>query len=76
MLEQRWALLDGSLYGSNYINLEGLFLGDSLVSTDGKVLVYDEGIKLGSTGGKVLGTIIVNMMESHLRLILKQIWAL
>ena len=26
ILEQNWALLDGSLDGSNYVNLEGLFL--------------------------------------------------
>ena len=30
-------------------------------STDGKVLGYDEGIKLGSTDGKVFGTILGNV---------------
>ena len=38
--------LAGSFDGSNYCKLEGLLLGESLVSTDGKVLVSDEGIKL------------------------------
>ena len=51
----------GSLYGStDYSNdgkLEGLFLGGSLGYTDGKVLYSDEGIKLGSTDGKFIGTI-------------------
>ena len=32
-----------------------------MVSTDGKVLGSDEGIKLGSTYGEVLGTILVNL---------------
>ena len=30
----------------------------TFVSTDSKVLGSDEGIKLGSTGGKLLGTIL------------------
>ena len=30
-------------------------------STDGKVIVSDEGIKLGSTDGKVIANIIVNV---------------
>ena len=33
--------LYGSLHGSNDGNLEGLFLVDSLVSSDGKVLGFD-----------------------------------
>ena len=36
-------------------------IGCSLVSTDDKVLCSDEGIKLGSTDGKVLGNILVNV---------------
>ena len=36
-------------------------IGVSLISTDGKVLGYDEGIKLGSTYGKVYGPILVNV---------------
>ena len=61
----------GSLYGSfdssNYVKLEGLFIGDSLGSTDGKpglsdgkVLCSDECIKLGLFDGEVLGTILGN----------------
>ena len=38
-------------------------LGDSLVFTDGKVLGYDEGIKLGSTHGKLLATIFADVDE-------------
>ena len=36
-------------------------LGDSLGPTDGKVLDYDEGIKLGLFDDEVLGTILVNV---------------
>ena len=36
-------------------------IGDSSVSTSGKVLDSDEGIKVGSTVGKVLGIIHVNL---------------
>ena len=36
-------------------------LVDSLGYTDGKALVSDEGIKLVSTDGKVIGTIIGNV---------------
>ena len=36
-------------------------LGDSLVSTGGKVRGSDEGIKPGCTDSKVLGTILVNL---------------
>ena len=38
--------------------LEGLFIRDSLGSTDGKVLGSDEGTKLVSTNGKLLSSII------------------
>ena len=41
--------------------LEGLLLGDSLGYTDRKLLGSDEGIKLLSTDGKMLGTIRVNV---------------
>ena len=43
-------------------------------SIDGKVLGSDEGIKLGSTYGKVVGTILDVYMESHFVLILEHIW--
>ena len=36
-------------------------LGESLVYTDGKLFGSDEGIRLGSTDGKVLGTILGNV---------------
>ena len=36
-------------------------LGDLLGLSDGKVLVSNEGIKLVSTDGKVLGTILINV---------------
>ena len=38
-------------------------IGGSLVSTDGKVLSSDKGIKLGSTYGRVLGIVIENIGE-------------
>ena len=38
--------LDGSFDASNDDNIEGLLLGYSLVSDDGKVIGSDEGIKL------------------------------
>ena len=41
--------LDRSFYGSNYENISGLLLGDSLRYTDGKVLGSDESIKLHFT---------------------------
>ena len=44
--------------------------------TDGKVFGSDECIRLGSSDGKLLGTIIGNFMEAHLGLILKQSWTL
>ena len=40
------------------------------------MLGYDEGIKLGLSGGKVLGTIIGNVDEITLGLMLEQIWDL
>ena len=46
---------------SNDGKLEGLFIGDSLVFTGGKVLGSDKGIKMGSTDAEVLGVILVNV---------------
>ena len=51
--------LDGSFDCFNDAKYEGLLLGGSLVSIHGKSFGFDEGIKLGSTGGKVLVTIVV-----------------
>ena len=51
-------------------------LGDSLRYIYGKLLGFDEGIKLGYTDGKLIGTILVMYMESHLECMLQQIWAL
>ena len=55
----------GSLYlsfdGSNGGQLKGLLSEDSLGSTDGKVLDFDEGTKLRSTIGKFLGTVLGNV---------------
>ena len=53
--------LDGSIGGSNYVNIEVLFLGYSMVYIDSKVLVSDEGIKLRISYGKVLGNILGNV---------------
>ena len=53
--------LYGLFDGSNDGNIEGLLLGDSLGSTDVKVLGSDEVIKLGLSGGKVFVTIIGNV---------------
>ena len=53
--------LYGSFDGSIDVKAEELFLGDSLGSTDNKVLGSDEGIKLGSSGGKLLVIIPVNV---------------
>ena len=53
--------LDQCFDGSNDGSFEWLFLEDSLVSTDGKVLGSDEGISLSPTDGKVLGTIPGNV---------------
>ena len=52
--------LNGSFDGSNDGKFEKLLLVESLVSTDGKVLGSDEGIKLGYTDVKVIGTILGN----------------
>ena len=38
-------------------------LGDSLGSTDSKMLGSDEGIKLRSADGKVFGNVLVNVDE-------------
>ena len=46
---------DGSFDGSNDGELKSLSLVNSLRSTDGKVLGYDEDIKMWLTGSKVLG---------------------
>ena len=53
--------LDGYLDGFKYNKLEGLWFTDSLVPTDSKVPGSDEGIKLVSKDGKVLGNILVNV---------------
>ena len=50
--------MDGSFDGYDDGKFEGLFLGGSLVSTDDKALGSNEGIKLGSTDVKFLGTIL------------------
>ena len=65
--------LNGSFDGSNDGNIGRLLIVDSFGTTDGKVLVSDEGIKLGSTDGKVLDTRHGNMyMDSHFGLMLEQ----
>ena len=55
----------GSLYiyfaGSNYGELGGVFLGGSHKTTGGKLLCSDESVKLGLSGGKMLGTILGNI---------------
>ena len=48
---------DGSYDGKYSV----LLLGDSLVSTDGKVIGYYEVIKLGLSYGKLFGNIFVNV---------------
>ena len=50
--------LDGPFDGSNYCKLEGLFIEESLGSTSIKVLVFDEGIKMGLSDVKAIGTIL------------------
>ena len=60
--------LDVLFDGSCYRKRGGLFLGASLVSTDVKVLGYDEGIKLVLYGGKLLGTVLGNVYETILGL--------
>ena len=53
--------LDGSYDGSNDNQAEDLLLGDSLISTDGKVLGSYELIKLGLSYGGVIFTILGNI---------------
>ena len=53
--------LDGSLDGYNYVNIEILLLKGSRLFTDRKVIGSDEGIKLRSTYGEVIGTILGNI---------------
>ena len=53
--------LDGSFDRSNDSNIEGLLLGDSMGCTDGKVLGYNEGIRVVTTDSKVFVTIIGNV---------------
>ena len=55
--------LDVSFEGSNDGKFEGLLIGVSLVSTDGKVLVSDEGIIMRLSDSKVLGNIPGNIDE-------------
>ena len=50
--------LDGLFDCPNDVNIEGLLTGDSLVYTEGKVIGSNKGIKLGLSGGKVIGTIL------------------
>ena len=59
----RVGLLDVSFDSSNCGKLEGLFLGDSLGYTYGKVLGSHEVIKMVLSDGKVLGTILGNLYE-------------
>ena len=61
MLEQRWALQMKLFDGSNDLKLEGLLIGDSLVYTDGKVLVSGEGTKLGLFYVELFDTILGNV---------------
>ena len=53
--------LDLSFDGSNDGKLERLFLGDTVRSTDGKVLDPDKDVNQGLSDGKVFGTIIGNV---------------
>ena len=50
--------IDGPFDGSDDRKVEIIFLGDSLGSTDGKILSSDEGIKLVSTDSKVVCNIL------------------
>ena len=67
-VERELGSLDGSFNCYNGSKPEGLFLRDSLGSTDGKVIVSDEGIKLVTTDSKVLGTLLENVDGITLRL--------
>ena len=53
-VERDLGYLDGSFDGSNDGKLEGFLLEDLVGSTDDKVLVFDEGIKLVYTDSTVL----------------------
>ena len=68
--------LDEYFDGSNDFKIEELLHGDSMVYTDGKVHGSDESIKLVSTDGKVIGTILGNIDIIKPGLTLKQRWAL
>ena len=57
-IETYMVSLDGYFDSYNDGKFEGLLIGDSLESTYGKVFGSNEGIKLGSTDGEVLGIII------------------
>ena len=57
--------LDGSLDGYNDVNLEVLLLGCSLGSSDCKLLVSGECIKLGSNYGKLIGNILAKCRYNH-----------
>ena len=53
--------LEGYFDVSNDDKVEGLYLGDSMKSTDGGLLGYDEAIKLGLSDGKVIYNIHGNV---------------
>ena len=57
--------LDGSFDSYNDGNIEVLLLGCSMGSSDCKLLVSGECIKLGSNDGKVLGNIIAKCRYNH-----------
>ena len=61
MIGKQLGYLDGSFDGSNDGKLEILLIGYSLGYNDGKVLGYDESIKLGLSGDKFFGTILLNV---------------
>ena len=50
--------LDGYFDGYNYVKIEVVLLGDSLVFTDDKVLGSNEGLKLVLSDSKLLVTIL------------------
>ena len=59
--ETNLVYLDESFDDYNESKVEGLFREGSFLSTGGKVLGSDEGIKLGLFDGKVLRTILWNV---------------
>ena len=65
--------LDGSFDASNDGKLEGLLIVDSLVSTDGKVLVSDMGMNWDLLMVKCSAMYLEIYMESHLGLMLEQV---